>query len=95
MSKHCNSLRDIKKDIEFLIGDFVEDCLLFAMLHPEKDVAKVESLINEASDLADSLFDKVNHPAADVKPRAYYNRVGADLLNGLDALCEKLSALAK
>lgn len=89
------NLRDIKKDIEFLIGDFVEDCLMFAMLHPEKDITKVEGLINEASDLADSLFEKVNHPAADVKPRAYYNRIGVELLTGLDTLCEKLSALAK
>ena len=89
------NLRDIKKDIEFLTGDFVEDCLLFAMLHPEKDLGEVEKLINEASDLADSLFDKVNHPAADAKPRSYYNRIGAELLTGLDGLCEKLSALAK
>lgn len=89
------NLRTIKKDIEFLIGDFVDDCLLFAMLHPEKELGQVETLINEASDLADSLFDKVNHPAPDVKPRVYYNRVGAELLSGLDQLCEKLSALAK
>ena len=89
------NLRDIKKDIEFLIGDFVEDCLLFAMLHPEKDINQVEGLINEASDLADALFDKVNHPAPDVKPRTYYNRVGAELLTGLDGLYERLSALAK
>ena len=89
------NLRDIKKDIEFLIGDFVEDCLMFAMLHPDKDVTRVDGLINEASDLADSLFDKVNHPAKDVKPRAYYNRIGAELIGGLDQLCEKLSALAK
>ena len=89
------NLRDIKKDIEFLIGDFVEDCLMFVMLHPEKDVAQVEKLINEASDLADTLFDKVNHPAKDVKLRAYYNRIGAELLTGLDKLCDRLSALAK
>ncbi len=89
------NLRDIKKDIEFLIGDFVEDCLLFAMMHPDKDIAQVENLINEASDFADNLIDKVNHPAKDVKARAYYNRVGVELLTGLDGLCEKLSALAK
>ena len=35
------------------------------------------------------------NPAPDVKPRAYYNRIGAELLTGLDGLCEKLSALAK
>jgi hypothetical protein len=45
--------------------------------------------------MADDLFDKVNHPAADVKARAYYNRVGAELLTGLDKLYERLSALAK
>ena len=89
------NLRDIKKDIEFLIGDFVEDCLLFAMLHPEKDLNKVEDLINEASDLADTLIDKVNHAPQDVKKRTYYNRIGAELLTSLDGLCEKLSALAK
>ena len=89
------NLRDIKKDIEFLVGDFVEDCLLFAMLHPEKDLTKVEDLINEASDLADTLIDKVNHAPQDVKKRTYYNRIGAELLTSLDGLCEKLSALAK
>ena len=89
------NLRDIKKDIEFLIGDFVEDCLLFAMLHPEKDLTKVEDLINEASDLADTLIDKVNHAPQDVKKRTYFNRIGAELLTSLDGLCEKLSALAK
>ena len=89
------NLRDIKKDIEFLIGDFVEECLLFAMLHPEKDLTKVEDLINEASDLADTLIDKVNHAPQDVKKRTYYNRIGAELLTSLDGLCEKLSALAK
>lgn len=89
------NLRVIKKDIEFLVGDFVEDCLLFAMLHPEKDLAQVEGLINEASDLADQLFYKVNHPAKDAKKKAYYNGIGAELLNELDKLCEKLSAVAK
>ena len=89
------NLRSIKKDIEFLVGDFVEDCLLFAMFHPEKDIDKVEDLINEASNTADELFYKVNHPAADVKQKTYYNGIGEELLIRLDALCEKLSALAK
>lgn len=89
------NLRDIKKDIEFLVGDFVEDCLLFAMLHPEKDMSQVEALINEASDLADTLIDKVNHPDPEVRKRTWYNSIGAELLSSLDQLCEKLSALAK
>ncbi len=91
------NLRVIKKDIEFLIGDFVEDCLLFAMLHPDKDLESVEQLINKASDLADSLFYRVNHPDKSNKKaiKAHYKAVGHDLIAGLDGLCEELSALAK
>jgi len=89
------NLRVIKKDIEFLVGDFVDDCLLFAMFHPEKGTEKVEALINEASDFADELFYKVNHPDKNVKTRAYYNAIGKELLSKLDELCGKLSAIAK
>ena len=78
------NLRDIKKDIEFLIGDFVEDCLLFAMLHPEKDLGQVENLINEASDFADELIEKVNHPAVKTHPdhklyKKYFPNGGATI----------------
>jgi len=88
------NLRVIKKDIEFLVGDFVEDCILYAMIHEDDNMEEIEKLINEASDLADSLFDRVNHP--DKKNvKAYYKAITADLLKGLDGLCERLSALAK
>ena len=91
------NLRVIKKDIEFLIGDFVEDCLLFAMLHPDKDLTKVEELIEKAGDLADDLFYRVNHPDKSSKKatKAHYKEIGHDLIKGLDDLCEGLSALAK
>lgn len=89
------NLRVIKKDIEFLIGDFVDDCILFAMLHPEDEkIEDVEKLINEACDLANNLFERVNHPDKN-NVKAHYKAVGQDLLTNLDALCEKLSALAK
>ena len=89
------NLRDIKKDIEFLIGDFVEDCIIFAMLHTEEDKTEgAEQLINEACDLANNLFDRVNHPDK-TNIKAHYKAVSQDLLSGMDSLCEKLSALAR
>lgn len=89
------NLRVIKKDIEFLVSDFIEDCLLFAMFHEEVAAEKVESLMNEANDLAEDLFTRVNHPAKDAKKKAYYREIVADLYKGLDSLCERLSSLAK
>lgn len=91
------NLRVIKKDIDFLMKDFVDDCLLFAMLHPEKDLTKVEDLINEANAMANDLFDRVNSwkKDCDNNAKAYFKAISVDLMKGLDGLCDKLSALAK
>jgi len=88
------NLRGIKKDIDFLVGDFVEDCLLFATIHPDKDTEAVENLINEACDLADYLIDRVNHPDKN-NIKAHYKAINVDLIKGLDEMCDKLSAIAK
>ena len=90
------NLRVIKKDIDYMVNDFIEDCLMFVMVHQDKDVEKVEELINEADDLAISLIKRVNNPekgAGSLKP--YYNAIVKDLYSGLDALCSKLSELTK
>ena len=90
-----NNLRSIKKDISFFIGDFIDDCMLFAMFHEDKALDQVEALINEAVELGDELYAKVNHPEEGANLKAWYKQIGKDLLGGLDQLCQKLSALAK
>ena len=35
------NLRDIKKDIEYVIGAFVDDCALFLSVHPGKNADEV------------------------------------------------------
>jgi len=88
------NLRVIKKDIEFLVGDFVDDCILYAMVHEDDNLEEVEKLIGDACALANDLFDRVNHPDKNAI-KAHYKAVSTDLLKGLDGLCERLSALAK
>jgi len=88
------NLRVIKKDIEFLVGDFVDDCILYAMIHEDDNMEEIEQLINEACALANNLFDRANHPDKNAI-KAHYKAISMDLLKGLDELCERLSALAK
>ena len=54
------NLRDIKKDIEYIIGEFIDDCSLFVTLNPGKDSDEVAKIIEEAVDLYNDLRDKVN-----------------------------------
>ena len=56
------NLRVFKKDIEFFIGEFIEDCELFILLNPHKDSEKIDQIIEEAVDLYNDLKQKAAHP---------------------------------
>jgi hypothetical protein len=83
------NLRVIKKDIEYFVGEFIDDCSLFVALNPHKDAEEISKIINEAVDLYNDLKDKVNNPEGNKK--AYYNGIRKELFEKLDTLCEKLS----
>lgn len=84
------NLRDIKKDIEYLVGEFIDDCSLFMAFNPDSNEEALAKLVDEAVDLYNNLKDKVNARVEGNK-KAYFAQVRKELLEGLDGLCEKLS----
>lgn len=84
------NLRDIKKDIEYLVGEFIDDCSLFMAFNPDTKSDEIAKLIDEAVDLYNNLKDKVNAKVEGNK-KAYFALVRKELVEGLDGLCEKLS----
>ena len=87
------NLRDIKKDLEYVIGAFVDDCALFLNVNPGKNSDEITNLIDEAVDLYNALRDKVLSPEGN--KRTYFNEVRKELLEKTDALYDRLSAAAK
>ena len=87
------NLRDIKKDIEYVIGAFVDDCALFLTMNPGKNADEIANLIDGAVDLYNNLRDKINHPEGNKK--AYYDGVRQSLLEQTDALYDRLSEAVK
>ncbi len=87
------NLRDIKKDIEYVIGAFVDDCALFLTVHPGKNADGIADLIDGAVDLYNELRDQVNSPEGN--KRAFYDGVRKQLLEKTDALYDKLSEAVK
>ena len=83
------NLRDIKKDIEFFIEEFLDDCALFIGLNPEKNSDEINKIIDEAVDLYNELKDKINHPEG--TKRSYYNGIRKELFDRLETLSEMLS----
>jgi len=85
------NLRVFKKDIEFFVGEFIDDCALFVALNPHKDADGIAQIIDEAVDLYNDLKCRANHPEGNKK--AYYNALTKEMFEKLDGLCEKLSAV--
>ena len=40
------NLRVFKKDIEYFIGEFIEDCDLFVLLNPQQDSEEIDAIID-------------------------------------------------
>ena len=88
------NLRDVKKDIEYVLSAFVDDCYFLATCNPSVSDEGLSNLLDEAVELFNDLKDKVN-----VKPEgsktAYFNGLRKDLLEKTDALYTKLSDVVK
>ena len=87
------NLRVIKKDIEYVVGSFVDDCTIFLESHPGKNAAEVTDLIEEAVDLYNDLRDRVGKPEGGKK--TFYTGIRKELVEKVDALYDKLSEAVK
>ncbi len=89
------NLRTIKKDVKFLIGEVVDDCVIYLELNGEEKQEKVFDIIGDALDLQDELLDKINCRIKDIKPSVYYKGIVEELIKGVDSYYDRLSELSK
>ena len=89
-----NSLRSIKKDIEYVIGAFLDDCYVAVAVNPGVDEEKASDLFTEAVALYDELREKASAPI-EGKAKPYFVALRKELLEKTDELYTKLSDLIK
>ena len=87
------NLRDIKKDIAYILEAFIEDCTTVATVNSKVD-EKAAELFEEAVNLYNELMDKVSAKIEGSK-KAYYIALRKELLEKTDALYTKLSDAVK
>lgn len=95
---HMASVRELKKDIDYLVFEVISDCFVFQSIHPDHKTEELSALIADAVNLRNDLIARVNNPDGKDNPkivRAYYKAVGKDLLTGVDSLFTRLSKLTK
>ncbi|MCQ2177460.1 MAG: hypothetical protein MJY42_01065 [Bacteroidales bacterium] len=88
------NLRELKKDIEYVLGAFIEDCSAVVAVNGKVSEEEVANLMEEAINLYNELKDKAN-AKAEGSTKAYFAALRKEILEKTDALYEKLSAAVK
>ncbi len=88
------NLRIVKKDIDFLLSEVISDCWTFIYINPDKKSEEAVEIMNEAIELRNNLYSRVNNPDK-TNIKAFYKAINQDLLKGVDSLFVKISSLTK
>ena len=86
------NIRDLKKDINFVLGDIIEAVYVWEYENTDKDTKKSEAIIDEAIETFDDLIAKVNNKSVENK-KAHFKAIKDELEVKGRALIDKLNKL--
>ena len=86
------SIKNLKKDINYVLGDIIEECYTWELLNPAVDSNKAEAIIEEAITAFDTLIEKVNAKNVD-NFKAHFKSVNKDLEQTAAGLLQKINNL--
>ncbi len=89
--------REIKKDVDYLVGEVISDCYTYLMIHGEKNRDNVIGIIGSIVEKRNNFISRVNNPdkSFDSKQiKSHYKAINVDLLAAVDDSFSKLSNLS-
>lgn len=86
------SVRDLKRDINYVLGDIIEAVYIWELTNPGKDTKKSEKIIDEAIETFDELILKVNNRDVENK-KQHFKGVQNELEDRGRKLIDKINAL--
>lgn len=84
------SIKNLKKDINYVLGDVIEYALDVSILKNEPK--KGDQIIDEAIEIFDALIEKVNTKKVENK-KAHYKAINLELETQAKGLVEKINGL--
>ena len=86
------NIRNLKKDINYVLGDIIEAVYIWETVNPNKDTKKGEAIIDEAIATFDSLIKKVNAKNIEAQ-KVHFKSITAELETKGRAMIEKINKL--
>ncbi|CDF80189.1 conserved hypothetical protein [Formosa agariphila KMM 3901] len=86
------NVRDLKKDINYVLGDIIEVVYMWEYSNTDKDTKQSQAIIDEAIVVFDELITKVNDKNVE-DTKAHFKAINNELETRGRALIEKINNL--
>ena len=86
------NIRNLKKDINYVLGDIIEAVYIWENANPTKDTKNSEAIIDEAIATFDSLIKKVNVKNIEAQ-KVHFKSINTELETKGRAMIEKINKL--
>lgn len=88
-----SSIKDLKKDINYVLGDIIEAVYIWELTADKKETGKGDAIIDETIEQFDRLIAKVNDRSVENRAK-HLNQVNKELEEVANGLVEKLNKLS-
>ncbi|HDZ41638.1 MAG TPA: hypothetical protein ENH59_08170 [Bacteroidetes bacterium] len=89
------NIRDLKKDIDYLVYEVISDCFAAMSMNREEKVSdQLAEIVADAVVLRNEMFSKTRYRGDKGKAgevREYYRNLRKDLIKGIDGLFTRIS----
>ncbi|OYQ47949.1 hypothetical protein CHU92_00900 [Flavobacterium cyanobacteriorum] len=87
------SVRNLKKDINFVLGDIIEAVYLWELANTGKPTKESEAVVDEAIVTFDNLMKKINQKGVEDK-KEHFRQINKELEEAATQLVGKINQLA-
>lgn len=88
------SIRDLKKDVKYMIGHFIEECYTQLAYSPGINQENTLDIISDALLLRDEIVRELNTPPESVdQGKNHYNRIAERFYHQIIELTERLNSI--
>ncbi len=86
------SIKNLKKDINYTLGDIIERCYVWELLNPGTDTANSQGIIDEAIETFDELIAKI-HIKNIKNKKIHFKGISTELEVAAKVLVARVNAL--
>lgn len=90
------SIRDLKKDVKYLVNHFIDECYTQLAFSPGLDQENTLDIISDAMQLLDEIISKLNatpEKNLDIVGKDYYNSIAENFYHRIIELTDRLHSL--